>query len=61
MDPKTFWAQFGEHAALVALQVGEEVALAFLNGFLAKKFGAPIVTGIVPSITTPTDLQSQAG
>jgi len=41
MNP-TFWNQLGEHAATIALQVGEEVALAFLSGFLSKKLGTPI-------------------
>lgn len=51
MDQKNFWEQFGMHMAIISAQIGEEVGLALLSGFLSKKLGTPIViqpTPIVP-------------
>jgi hypothetical protein len=43
-----FWSQFGEHLAIVTLTLGEEVGLAFLQGWLNRKFGAaaPPINGV---------------
>lgn len=47
--PDPFWHSLGQHAAVIAVEVGEQVALAFLSGFLSKKLGTSVSINVPPA------------
>lgn len=44
-----FWQSLGQHLAVITVEVGEQVGLAFLSGFLSKKLGTTVNISIPPS------------